>query len=115
MFLALDVSGSMGSGAAAGVPRLTPYLASAAMALVTAAAEKQHAFVLAHGGSTAFKAVSDLPFGHRLRAADAVGDGAPPALRRRGSAFACGAASGGGVPRVDRATPNAVAYLLGSA
>ena len=43
--LALDVSGSMDSGAVAGVPGLTPRVASAAMALVTAATEKQHAFV----------------------------------------------------------------------
>jgi 60 kDa SS-A/Ro ribonucleoprotein len=37
--LALDVSGSMDAGAVAGVPGLTPRLASAAMALVTAATE----------------------------------------------------------------------------
>ncbi len=43
--LALDVSGSMDGGAVAGVPGLTPRVASAAMALVTAATEKQHAFV----------------------------------------------------------------------
>lgn len=43
--LALDVSGSMETGAVAGVPGLTPRVASAAMALVTAATEKQHAFV----------------------------------------------------------------------
>lgn len=38
--LALDVSGSMGSGTVAGVPGLTPRVASAAMALVTAATEQ---------------------------------------------------------------------------
>ncbi len=43
--LALDVSGSMGTGMVAGVPGLTPRIASAALALVTAATEKQHAFV----------------------------------------------------------------------
>jgi 60 kDa SS-A/Ro ribonucleoprotein len=43
--LALDVSGSMAAGVVAGVPGLTPRVASAAMALVTAATEKQHAFV----------------------------------------------------------------------
>jgi 60 kDa SS-A/Ro ribonucleoprotein len=43
--LALDVSGSMDSGVVAGVPGLTPRVASAAMALVTAATERQHAFV----------------------------------------------------------------------
>jgi len=40
--LALDVSGSMGSGVIAGVPGLTPRVASAAMALVTARVELQH-------------------------------------------------------------------------
>ncbi len=43
--LALDVSGSMGAGTVAGVPGLTPRLASAAMSLVTAAGEPQHSFV----------------------------------------------------------------------
>jgi len=43
--LALDVSGSMDSGVVAGVPGLTPRIAAAAMALVTAATEPQHAFV----------------------------------------------------------------------
>ncbi|MDX2092870.1 MAG: TROVE domain-containing protein [Kofleriaceae bacterium] len=45
MLLALDVSGSMASGMVAGVPGLTPRIASAAMALVTAATERDHAFV----------------------------------------------------------------------
>ncbi|HLL23944.1 MAG TPA: TROVE domain-containing protein, partial [Kofleriaceae bacterium] len=45
MLLALDVSGSMASGAVAGVPNLTPRVASAAMSLVTAATEKHHTFV----------------------------------------------------------------------
>lgn len=43
--LALDVSGSMECGEVAGVPGLTPRVASAAMALVTAATEKEHALV----------------------------------------------------------------------
>lgn len=43
--LALDVSGSMGSGAVAGVNGLTPRIASAAMALVTARTEKQYDMV----------------------------------------------------------------------
>jgi 60 kDa SS-A/Ro ribonucleoprotein len=43
--LALDVSGSMSSGTIAGVPGLSPRVGSAAMALVTAATEKHHAFV----------------------------------------------------------------------
>ena len=44
-YLALDVSGSMSGGVVAGVPGLTPRLASAAMALVTAATEREHAIV----------------------------------------------------------------------
>src|SRR5262249_35803490 len=43
--LALDVSGSMSGGSVAGVPGLTPRVASAAMALVTAATERQHTIV----------------------------------------------------------------------
>jgi 60 kDa SS-A/Ro ribonucleoprotein len=43
--LALDVSGSMGMGTIAGVPGLTPRVASAAMAMVTARVEPQHAFI----------------------------------------------------------------------
>lgn len=43
--LALDVSGSMGLGAVAGVPGLTPRVASAAMAMVTAAVESRHEIV----------------------------------------------------------------------
>ncbi len=45
LMLALDVSGSMSVGQVTGVPALTPRLASAAMALVTAAVEPQHQFV----------------------------------------------------------------------
>jgi 60 kDa SS-A/Ro ribonucleoprotein len=51
--LALDVSGSMTSGAIAGVPGLTPRVASAAMAMVTAKAERSYicvAFTAASGG-----------------------------------------------------------------
>ncbi len=73
--LALDVSGSMSCGQVAGVPGLTPRVASAAMALVTAATEQRHGFV---GFATSLielpisprqrlddviKVVSDLPFG----------------------------------------------------
>jgi len=43
--LALDVSGSMSIGAVAGVPGLTPRVASAAMALITAATEQHHTFL----------------------------------------------------------------------
>jgi 60 kDa SS-A/Ro ribonucleoprotein len=50
LLLALDVSGSMGVGAVAGVPGLSPRDASAAMALVTLATE-QHAEVVGfHAG-----------------------------------------------------------------
>lgn len=51
--LALDVSGSMEWGTIAGVPGLTPRVATGAMALVTAAVEPQHevvAFTAAAGG-----------------------------------------------------------------
>jgi len=43
--LALDVSGSMGSGEVAQVPGLTPRVASSAMAMVTARTEATHHFV----------------------------------------------------------------------
>src|SRR4029079_10723626 len=42
LLLALDVSGSMGSGLVAGVLGLTPRAASAALALVTAATEERY-------------------------------------------------------------------------
>jgi 60 kDa SS-A/Ro ribonucleoprotein len=45
LLLALDVSGSMAGGRVAGVPGLTPRDASAALALVTAATEKQYEIV----------------------------------------------------------------------
>lgn len=45
VLLALDVSGSMEWGLIAGVPGLTPRVASAAMALVTAATEPHHTIV----------------------------------------------------------------------
>lgn len=40
--LALDVSGSMGSGVIAGIPGLTPMIGAAAMGLVTASTEPHH-------------------------------------------------------------------------
>jgi 60 kDa SS-A/Ro ribonucleoprotein len=43
--LALDVSGSMSMGTVSGVPGLTPRVASAAMALITAATEQHHTFL----------------------------------------------------------------------
>jgi 60 kDa SS-A/Ro ribonucleoprotein len=88
--LALDVSGSMGMGFIAGVPGLTPRVASVAMSLITAATEAQHNIVGFTSGSgnaatwsslhdntlltplsvsprqrldDALKAVNNLPFG----------------------------------------------------
>ena len=49
--LALDVSGSMEGGEVGGVPNLSPRIASAAMALVTAATEPDHAFIAFTAGS----------------------------------------------------------------
>jgi 60 kDa SS-A/Ro ribonucleoprotein len=43
--LALDISGSMDGGVIAGVQGLTPRMGSAAMSLITAATEKDHAFI----------------------------------------------------------------------
>lgn len=80
--LALDVSGSMTCGAIAGVPGLTPRVASAAMAMATARVEKDFAavgFTSGNGGSgtgllplsitgkqrldDVLKTVDNLPFG----------------------------------------------------
>lgn len=58
MLLALDVSGSMSAGAVSGIVGLTPRIASAAMALVTAATEASHAFV---GFSTELTPLSISP------------------------------------------------------
>ncbi|HEX7841425.1 MAG TPA: TROVE domain-containing protein [Kofleriaceae bacterium] len=52
MLLALDVSGSMACGTIAGVPNLTPRVGSAAMALVTAATERDGTFVAFSSGLT---------------------------------------------------------------
>jgi 60 kDa SS-A/Ro ribonucleoprotein len=61
--LALDVSGSMGSGAVAGVHGLTPRIASAAMALITAATEAERHIV-------AFSAPSEGHFGGQFGGGD---------------------------------------------
>ncbi len=73
--LGLDVSGSMGGGLIAGAPGLTPRVASAALALLTAATEPSHQFVafcdtlrpLSIGPrqrlDDVIKSVSHLPFG----------------------------------------------------
>jgi 60 kDa SS-A/Ro ribonucleoprotein len=70
MLLALDVSGSMASGTVGGVPGLTPRNASAAMALVTAATERDHAFVAFTGGSSTD--LTELAISPRQRLDDAV-------------------------------------------
>jgi len=52
--LAMDISGSMSQGEIAGIPNLSPRVASAAMALITASVEPEHefvAFTCAKGGA----------------------------------------------------------------
>jgi 60 kDa SS-A/Ro ribonucleoprotein len=58
ILLALDVSGSMTMGSVGGVIGLTPRVASAAMALVTAATERNHAIM---GFSTTFMPLNISP------------------------------------------------------
>jgi 60 kDa SS-A/Ro ribonucleoprotein len=58
VLLALDVSGSMSMGSVGGVIGLTPRVASAAMALVTAATERNHAIM---GFSTEFMPLNISP------------------------------------------------------
>ncbi|MBV9867629.1 MAG: TROVE domain-containing protein [Abitibacteriaceae bacterium] len=66
LVLALDVSGSMTCGAIAGVPGLTPRVASAAMALITAATESSYQIM---GFSTKFMSLKITP---RQRLDDAL-------------------------------------------
>jgi len=81
MLLALDVSGSMGCGAVAGVPNLSPRVASAAMALVTAATERDHTFVAFTAGSGGYggqwgggpSGITTLSISPRQRLDDVVG------------------------------------------
>lgn len=64
--LALDVSGSMGMGEIAGMPGLTPRVASAALALITARVEPNHHFVgFSHS-------LVDLPISPRQRLDDVI-------------------------------------------
>ncbi|CAN5921417.1 TROVE domain-containing protein [soil metagenome] len=80
MLLALDVSGSMGSGAVAGIPSLTPRVASAAMALVTAATERDHTFIAFTAASGGYggqwgggqSGITTLPISPRQRLDDVV-------------------------------------------
>lgn len=77
MLLALDVSASMACGDVAGVANLTPRVASAAMALVTAATERDHVFVAftASGGHTfSNPGITTLSISPRQRIADVVGE-----------------------------------------
>lgn len=65
--LALDVSGSMDRGVVAGVPGLTPRVASAALAMVTAAVEQQHHFVaFTSGGWQSSEAGASQWAGHGI-------------------------------------------------
>jgi 60 kDa SS-A/Ro ribonucleoprotein len=63
LLLALDVSGSMVSGSVAGVPGLTPRDASAALALVTAATEKQYEIVGFFAGRRGWKSGGKAQWG----------------------------------------------------
>lgn len=56
--IGVDISGSMDGGTIAGVPGLTPRVGAAALALVTAATEKQHHIVgFTNGGSVVGKSM----------------------------------------------------------
>ncbi len=82
MLLALDVSGSMSCGDIGGVPGLTPRIGSAAMALVTAATEKDHHFVAFTSASTGYggkwgggtSGITPLSISPRQRLDDAVAE-----------------------------------------
>ena len=82
MLLALDVSGSMGAGVVAGVPGLTPRIASAAMSLVTAATERDHAFVAFTAAASGYggkwgggeSGITTLSISPRQRLDDVVAD-----------------------------------------
>jgi len=78
--LALDVSGSMTSGMIAGCPGLTPRVASAAMALVTAAIEPNHHVVgfadgpgrSSHSNIGYGTAIVDVPISAKMRLDDVI-------------------------------------------
>src|SRR5262249_14956777 len=78
--LALDVSGSMSNGELAGAPGLPPRIASAALALITAATEQQHTFIAftaapSHGGKWGggTSGLTQLSISPRQRLDDVVG------------------------------------------
>jgi 60 kDa SS-A/Ro ribonucleoprotein len=78
--IALDVSGSMTGGVIAGCPGLTPRVASAAMALVTAAVEPRHhvmgfsAAAVGYGGrwGGGRPGLTDIPISSRMRLDDVI-------------------------------------------
>ena len=76
--LALDVSSSMNGGTIGGVPGLSPRVASAAMALITAATEPHHGFVAFTGGGWSNKSaqpqkcLTELDISPRQRLDDVV-------------------------------------------
>ena len=73
--LGLDVSGSMECGVIAGVPGLTPRVASAAMALITAATETAYqtvAFTSTSGAWSTNTALNELPISPRQRLDDVL-------------------------------------------
>src|SRR4029077_7838239 len=83
LLLALDVSGSMGSGLVGGVPGLTPRDAAAALALVTAATEERYELLGFFAGKNGWKTgtkrpgwgkdgLTPLPISPRQRLDDAV-------------------------------------------
>lgn len=77
LLLALDVSGSMTCGAVGGVIGLSPRVASSAMALVTAATEKDYGFVAFTGGgyrsnASVGKALRELSISPRQRLDDVL-------------------------------------------
>ena len=82
MLLALDVSGSMGYGDVAGIPGLTPRVASAAMSLVTAATERDHTFVAFTAAGSGYggqwgggeSGITTLSISPRQRLDDVVGE-----------------------------------------
>jgi len=82
LLLALDVSGSMGAGMVGGVQNLTPRVASAAMALITAATERDHTFIGFTAGAAGYggkwgggsSGVTTLPISPRQRLDDVVAD-----------------------------------------
>lgn len=80
LVLALDVSGSMDSGAVAGVPGLTPRVAAAALAMVTARTEQNYVVVGFTSGGTGESrwygrnsAISVLNVSPRMRLSEVCG------------------------------------------